>query len=70
MGGAGPRRPGNHRMKLLGFFLLLAGWAIVLTAIVLLAAGAARAAFVLAGIGVEMMGLVIVIRAHPRGEEG
>jgi hypothetical protein len=57
-------------MKFLGFLLLLAGWGIVLTAIALLAAGAPRAAFVLAGIGVEILGLVLVIRAHPapRGE--
>ena len=50
-------------MKLLGFLLLPAGWGIVLSAIALLAA-APRTAFVLAGFGVEMLGLVIVIRAH------
>lgn len=57
-------------MKFLGFLLLLAGWGIVLTAIVLLAASTPRVAFVLAGIGVEILGLVLVIRAHPapRGE--
>ena len=57
-------------MKFLGFLLLLAGWGIVLTAVVLLAASAPRVAFVLAGIGVEILGLVLVIRAHPapRGE--
>jgi hypothetical protein len=57
-------------MKLLGFLLLLAGWGIVLTAVGLLAASAPRVAFVLAGIGVEILGLVLVIRAHPapRGE--
>jgi hypothetical protein len=57
-------------MKLLGFLLLLAGWGIVLTAVVLLAASAPRVAFVLAGIGVEILGLVLAIRAHPapRGE--
>jgi len=57
-------------MKFLGFLLLLAGWGIVLTALALLAASAPRAAFVLAGVGVEILGLVLVIRAHPapRGE--
>jgi hypothetical protein len=57
-------------MKFLGFLLLLAGWGIVLTALALLAADAPRVAFVLAGIGVEILGLVLVIRAHPapRGE--
>jgi hypothetical protein len=52
-------------MKLLGFLLLLAGWGLVLSAIVLLAEEAPRAVFVLAGIGVEIVGLVLVIRAHP-----
>lgn len=51
-------------MKILGFLLLLAGWAIVVTAVVVLVAGPPRAAFVLAGIGVEIVGLVVVIRSH------
>lgn len=57
-------------MKFLGFSLLLAGWGLVLAAIVLLAGGAGRAAFVLAGVGVEILGLTLVIRAHraPKGE--
>jgi uncharacterized membrane protein YccC len=57
-------------MKFLGFLLLLAGWGIVLTAVALLAANAPKVAFVLAGFGVEILGLVLVIRAHPapRGE--
>lgn len=52
------------RMKLLGLLILPAGWGIVVTAIALLM-GAPRIAFVLAGIGVEILGLVLVIRAHP-----
>jgi hypothetical protein len=44
---------------------LLAGWGIVLAALALLAADAPRIAFVLAGIGVEIVGLVLVIRSHP-----
>ena len=57
-------------MKFVGFLLLLAGWGIVLAAIAMLAASAPTGAFVLAGIGVEILGLVLVIRAHaaPRGE--
>jgi len=57
-------------MKLLGFMLLLSGWAIVLTALALLKQDVPRAAFVLAGLGVEIVGLTLVIRAHPvrRGE--
>jgi hypothetical protein len=52
-------------MRIFGFLLLLAGWGIVLSALVLLAAEAPRVAFVLAGVGVEIVGLVLVIRAHP-----
>ncbi len=57
-------------MKLLGFLLLLAGWAIVLAAVALLASPALRGAFVLAGLGVEILGLVLVVRSHlhARGE--
>ena len=51
-------------MKLAGFLLLLAGWAIVLAAVVLLASTPQRAGFVLAGIGVEVLGLVLAIRSH------
>jgi len=39
-------------MKLAGFLLLLAGWAIVIFAVALLASAPQRAVFVLAGIGV------------------
>jgi hypothetical protein len=58
-------------MKLLGFLLLSAGWGIVLAAVALLSSALPRAGFVLAGIGVEVLGLVLVIRSHPipRGEE-
>jgi hypothetical protein len=52
-------------MKLLGFLLLLAGWGLVLSAIVLLAAYLPRAAFALSGLGVEVVGLVLLVRAHP-----
>jgi hypothetical protein len=51
-------------MKLLGFLLLLAGWAIVPAALVLLPSTAVRAAFVMAGIAVEILGFVLVVRAH------
>jgi hypothetical protein len=51
-------------MKWAGLLLLLAGWVIVLTAIGLLPPGTARAVFVLAGVGVELLGLVLVARAH------
>ena len=51
-------------MKLLGFFLLIAGWAIVLAALAVIGAGAPLAAFILSGTGVEILGLVLVIRSH------
>ena len=50
-------------MKLAGFLLLLAGWGIVLAAVALLGS-AARIDFVLAGVGVELLGLVIVAHNH------
>jgi hypothetical protein len=51
-------------MRLTGFLLLLAGWGLVLAALVLLAQPAPRAGFVLAGVGVEALGLVLVVRSH------
>jgi hypothetical protein len=59
-------------MKLTGFVLLLAGWGIVLAAVVLLASAPPRTSFVLAGIGVEVLGLILVVRSHlvVRGERG
>jgi hypothetical protein len=59
-------------MKIAGFMLLVAGWVIVLAALVLLVAMTPRSWFVLAGLGIEGLGLVLVIRAHIvlRGEKG
>ena len=51
-------------MKIFGFLLLLAGWGLVLSALALLTASVPRAAFVLAGLGVEIVGLALVMRAH------
>jgi len=51
-------------LKLFGFVLLLAGWGLVICALALLAKSTPRAIFILAGIGVEIVGLVLVIRAH------
>lgn len=58
-------------MKLLGFLLLLAGWGIILAAVILLSQMPARMVFVIAGFGVEMLGFALVVRSHPisRGEE-
>lgn len=59
-------------MKLAGFLLLLAGWLLSLTAVVLLPSPASRAAFVLAGFAVETLGLILVARFHrlTRGGSG
>jgi hypothetical protein len=51
-------------LKLAGFLLLLAGWAIVLAAVVLLVPALPRTGFVLAGMGVEVLGLIFVVRSH------
>jgi hypothetical protein len=58
-----PRNEGC--MKLAGFLLLIAGWAIVVAAVVLLLPANARVIFVLAGFGVEIVGLTLVIRSNP-----
>ena len=56
-------------MKLGGFLLLLSGWGIVVAALALLHGGAVSG-FVLAGLGVEILGLVLVLRAHlPASED-
>jgi len=60
-------------MKPAGFLLLLSGWVIVLTAIALLPPGPAGAAFIAAGLGVEALGMGLVVRAHmpaPPAEHG
>jgi hypothetical protein len=51
-------------MRFLGFLLLLAGWTICLTAVVLLNRKAFLGVFVLAGVAVECLGLVFVSRSH------
>jgi hypothetical protein len=59
-------------MRLAGFLLMPAGWIIVVAAVILLPAAASRNIFVLAGIGIEMLGLIIALRSHAvlRGDEG
>ena len=51
-------------MKIAGFLLLIAGWLLVLAALALLRAAGPRAAFVLAGVAVELLALVLAFRAH------
>jgi hypothetical protein len=51
-------------MKIAGFLLLTAGWAIAIAAIALLPSPGARVGFVLAGVAVELFGLALAVRAH------
>lgn len=51
-------------MKLAGFLLLVAGWAIVAAAVALLPSTGVRVVFVLAGIAVELFGLALAFRSH------
>ena len=53
-------------MKTMGLLLLLAGWLIVVSALGMLSGQAARTAFICAGLGVEITGIVLVARAHPK----
>ena len=56
-------------MKLAGCLLLVAGWGIVVSSLPLLPSLQMRAAFVLAGMAVELMGLSLVARSYlvPKG---
>ena len=51
-------------MKLAGFLLLVAGWAIAVSAVALLPSAGLRAAFVLAGVAVELLGVALAVRSH------
>jgi hypothetical protein len=53
-------------MKAAGFLLLLSGWALVVAALTLLPAAGTRVIFLLAGLGVELLGLVLAFRSHQR----
>jgi hypothetical protein len=59
-------------MKLTGLLMMPAGWFLVLAALVLLHTFVAQNLFIIAGIGVEILGLVMFTRAHiipKRGHE-
>ena len=53
-------------MKLAGMLLLLAGWVIVVSALVLFARTGPRDLFVLCGLGVELLGLMLAFRGSAR----
>jgi hypothetical protein len=60
---------GTPEMKPAGFFLLLSGWGIVVATLPMLPSLPMRAGFVLAGLAVELTGLILVVRSHlvPKG---
>jgi hypothetical protein len=57
-------------LRLAGFFLLIAGWAIVLSAMLLLATPSSQLVFIAIGIAIQILGFAFVARTHlvPRGE--
>jgi hypothetical protein len=63
--------PVEFQMRVAGFLLLLAGWILVLAAVALLSTTGQRAAFLTAGLGVELLGFVLVARSHltPKRDE-
>ena len=56
-------------MRVAGFFMLLAGWVLVLAALALLPSAATRVIFLLAGLAVEVVGLVLAFRSHLRPKD-
>ncbi|MCU1336528.1 MAG: hypothetical protein JWO19_2109 [Bryobacterales bacterium] len=56
-------------LRLVGFLLLLAGWGLALAAIGMLTSDVPRASFVLAGVGVELLGLALLSRWHVLARE-
>lgn len=52
-------------MKIAGFLLMVAGWVLAILAVILLRTETPRGLFVLAGLGVQVVGLVLVFRAYP-----
>jgi ABC-type transport system involved in cytochrome bd biosynthesis fused ATPase/permease subunit len=50
--------------------LLVSGWLIVLAAVVMLAALAQRSAFMVAGLGVEILGLSLLAQAYKSQQRG
>jgi len=56
-------------MKLAGFLLMVAGGGIALMAVAMLPTSTARGAFMVAGLAVELVGLVLVFRSHMPAKE-
>ena len=58
----------NEARKALSLFLLVAGWLVIIAAIALLQGQGARAGFAVAGVAVEVAGLVMLCRSHMQRE--
>jgi hypothetical protein len=56
-------------MKLPGLMLLVAGWLLVLAALVVLPGAAARATFIVTGLLVELFGLYLLVRGEFQSRE-
>ncbi|MGO8786698.1 MAG: hypothetical protein ACLQVL_04850 [Terriglobia bacterium] len=57
-------------MKITGLLMMPAGWIIVLAALVLLPVSLVMNLFIAAGIGVEILGLVLFTRSHMISRKG
>jgi hypothetical protein len=55
-------------MKYAGLLVMPAGFFLCMAAILLFPVSASRAAFVLCGLAVEVMGLAVSVRGHMAGE--
>jgi len=62
--------PSGDSLKFIGCMLLLSGWIIVLASLVMLSTLSQRAAFVAAGIALEVLGLVFLTRSYTAAERG
>lgn len=59
-------------MRITGLLMMPAGWIIVLAAVALLRVSLVQNLFIAAGVGVELLGLVLLTRSHfieKRGNE-
>lgn len=57
-------------MKIAGFLLMGAGWLLAILAVILLRTETTRGVFVLVALAVQVLGLVLVFRAHPLARGG
>ncbi|MGD0548419.1 MAG: hypothetical protein ABR991_11405 [Terracidiphilus sp.] len=57
-------------MKYAGLLVMLAGFFLTITALVLFPDPASRAAFVVCGLAVELLGLAVAVRGHMDAARG